>query len=97
MDAPATEPRLASEQHDIVLSLALGLLATARRFEAAVSQGPAGTAALEADDPVVLASLGAIAFSRSLRRWLEEAAEVSLPPAPPPPARDEVPPRDLLR
>jgi hypothetical protein len=96
VDAPTTEPRLASDQHDVVLSLALGLLGMARRFEGAVSQGPAETVALEADDPVVLASLGAIAFTRSLRRWLEEAAEVSLVSAPPL-STSTVPLPDLLR
>jgi hypothetical protein len=95
VDAPATEPRLALDQHDVVLALGLGALAMARRFEDAVS-APAATGTLEADDPVVLASLGAIALGRALRRWLEESAEAA-PPSSPPPSGDRLSPRDLLR
>jgi hypothetical protein len=74
MDAPASEPRLASARHDVVLVLAMGALAAARRFERAVSTPRSSGQDLSADDPVVLASLGAIALGRTLERWLAAAA-----------------------
>jgi hypothetical protein len=75
MDAPATEPRPAADRHDVVLALALGALAAAQRFERAVSVRSADDDALGPDDPVVLAALGAIALGRTLRHWLESAAD----------------------
>jgi hypothetical protein len=74
-EIPANDPRLASDQYDAVLGLALGSLAVARRFEGYVSC-ESRAQPLGADDPLVLAALGAISLSRSLTRWLEEAAEL---------------------
>ena len=76
MDNPATEPRLDSHQHDTLLVLALGSLSVAQRFEALVGRTSGQTPPLDGDDPVVLAALGALSLSRSLRRWLEEASPV---------------------
>ena len=92
MDAPATEPRLASDVHDTVLHLALGALASLRRFEGLASVQHPGDP-LAADDPVVLASLGLLACGRSLRRWLAEAAQ----DGPPSEAAADHGPHELLR
>lgn len=76
MKTPATEPRLACDRHDTVLALALGALALAQRVEEAVRRASTpGSPALEADDPIVLATLGVLSLGRSSRRWLMEAAE----------------------
>jgi hypothetical protein len=96
-DAPATEPRAASDHHDAVLALVLGSLRLARHFEASVARASAGSPPLATDDPMVVAALGAISLGRSLERWLEAAAE----PEPCPHADRTTaalpPPRDLLR
>lgn len=97
MNAPATEPRLASDQRDVVLALALGALAAGTRFEETVRRTSSSPEALEPDDPVVLASLGVIAFARTLKRWLDESAEAQ-PAAPPRPADGgSLSSRELLR
>ena len=75
-ETPATEPRLASDQHDAALALALGALSVVRSVDACMNRVSAhGSPPLDAGDPVVLAALGAISFGRSLTRWLEEAAQ----------------------
>ena len=98
METPATEPRVACDEHDAVLALALGSLAVARGFEACVIR-PAlpGSQPLEADDPIVLAALGAISLGRSLTRWLEEAAQRQHPRRLDPPTRPAPTSRELLR
>ena len=98
MDRPAREPALASDRHDTVLALALGALAVTRAFEDAVATKSADDVpALAADDRVVLASLGVIALARSLRRWLDVAAEAPLNPEPTRPPHAAFTSRELLR
>jgi hypothetical protein len=96
-DAPATEPRVASDQHDAVLALVLGSLRLAHRFEACVGRASAGGPSLAADDPMVVAALGAISLGRSLERWLEAAAESEPCPHADATTAAMPPPRDLLR
>ena len=61
MKTPVTELHLATDEYDTVLWLALGALAIVSRFEAAVSKpAPEAGAALDHDDPLVLASLGVL-------------------------------------
>lgn len=98
MDTTATEPRLNSDRHDAVLALALGSLSFAQRFEEMISQvATTAVRPLDVDDPIVLAALGVVSLGRSLRRWVEEAAEPVRQPAP---SASSVPvpsPRELLR
>ena len=98
METKVSDPQLTFDQHDTVLALALGALSASRRFDAYVARASApGSRPLGADDPLVLAALGAISLGRSLSRWLEEAAEprraahVDVPTTPRPA------PRELLR
>ena len=81
MDNPATEPRLGSEQHDLVLAIALGALAAGQAFEQMTS-ATTDAEPLASDDPVVLASLGVVALDRTLRRWLDESASSPMAAAP---------------
>ena len=95
MAETTTEPRLVSENLDAVLALALGALSMANGLEAALRPQSTDGEALQPDDPVVLAALGAIALGRTLRRWLEESADAvvtSTPSTHPRPL-----PRELLR
>jgi hypothetical protein len=96
MDCPATEPRLSADKHDPVLALALGALSAICRFEDAVG-ARSSEAALDPDDPIVVASLGVVSLGRTLRRWLEEAAEPHGTAARPEPVEPSVSPRELLR
>jgi hypothetical protein len=83
MNQSPIEPALAADRHDAVLALALGALSYAQRFEELVAAAAAPAAApLDLDDDAVLAALGLISLGRSLRRWLEDAAEPSLAPGP---------------
>ena len=97
MEAPATEPRLAADQHDVVLALALGAVCAAERFADRVSRASPASEPLDAGDPVVLASLGVLALARALRRWLEESAGSAPPPSQPCSAGDPLASRELLR
>jgi hypothetical protein len=97
MDAPASEPRLASDRHDAALALGLGALSAAQRFERAVSPQAAGADVLAADDPVVLAALGAIGLGRILRHWLESAAAPRPASPEPPGSKAPLVSRELLR
>ena len=92
----ATEPRLAADRHDAALTLAIGLVAAANRFEDLLHPTIGrNEAPLRDDDPVVMAALGAVALAGRLRRWLEEAASANVQEAEmPTPARL---PHDLLR
>ena len=72
----ASEPRLASERHDVALGLALGALAVAGRFEQASTSTLSDGPSLDRDDPVLLAALGVIALSRALQRWLTDATTI---------------------
>lgn len=77
------------------MALALGALAVARRFEELAVTPAADGPALAADNPAVLASLGAIALGRTLERWLEAGAPPRASRAAPPPVR--LSPGELLR
>jgi hypothetical protein len=98
MDSVATEPRLATDQHDAVLLLALGSLSLFQHFEQLIR--PAADPAvrpLEVDDPLVLAALGVVSTGRSLRRWLEEAAPPAAAPDRSVPSIHPATPSDILR
>jgi len=97
MAAPATEPVLASERNDAALALALGGLSAIERLERAVAPARSDGLALDADDPVVLASLGALALGRILARWLAHASAPLTAAAPPSGDVDRSSSRQLLR
>jgi len=96
MSNPASDPRLAADRHDAFLVAMLGAVSALQRLErACVAPGPGGT--LPADDPVVLATLGALSLGRSLRRWLAEASSSPTPGSDTPPVDSRPRLRELIR
>jgi hypothetical protein len=93
---PATEPRLAPDRHDSVLAAVAGAVAHTQRLEQMLQVAANGGTVLDDDDPAVLASLGAIAVGRSLRRWLQGATSGAARPATPD-GDEPLPSSDLLR
>jgi hypothetical protein len=92
------EPTLASDRYDAFLALALGALSVAQGAETMLMrQGANPSPASSADDQVLLATLGVIATARTLRGWLEAAADTTCASPDRTGAWPRIGPGDLLR